>query len=126
MPAPYSNDFRKKVIDEIQEGTHSKPEIAIRFRVSKSFIYSLWSRYKVTGSYEAKPTGSTTLPKVDEAGCEHIKEWLANESDLTLNDLCDKYAEHFKVVVGKSSMDRALKRMKISYKKKSLRPSKVQ
>lgn len=126
MPKPYSRDFRKKVIEEIQEGNYSKLEIAQRFRISSSFIYSLWSRYKATGSYEAKPMGNTTPPKVDKTGSEHIKEWLANEPDLTLNELCDKYDEHFGIMMGKSSMDRALKRMNITYKKKSLRSKKIQ
>ena len=121
MPKPYSSDFRKKVIEEIQEGTYSKLEIARRFRISSSFIYNVWSRYEMTGSYEAKPMGNTTSPKVDETGSDHIKEWLANEPDLTLNALCDKYAEHFGITMGKSSMDRALKRVNITYKKKSLR-----
>jgi transposase len=121
MPKPYSHDFRKKIIDEIQEGNYSKPEIAKRFRISRSFIYNLWSRYETTGSYDAKPMGNTTPPKVDETGSDHIKEWLANAPDLTLNELCDKYHEHFGVIMGKSSMDRALKRMNITYKKKSLR-----
>lgn len=53
-----------------------------------------------------------------------IKAWLENEPDQTLNDLCDKYAEHFNIVMGKSSMDRALKRMKISYKKSPYDPKK--
>lgn len=121
MPKPYSNDLRKKVIEEIQEETHSKLEIAKRFRISKSFIYSLWSRYKATGSYEAKPMGNTTPPKVDEKGSDHVKEWLANEPDLTLDELCDKYDEHFGTRMGRSSMNRALKRMNMTYKKKPLR-----
>jgi len=89
------------------------------FRVSKSFVYALWSRFEKTGSYEAKPRGNTTPPKVDATGEDHIREWLSNEPDLTLNDLCERYDEHFNILMGKSSMDRALKRMKITYKKKS-------
>lgn len=126
MPKPYSHDLRKKVIEEIQEGLYSKPEIAQRFRISSSFIYNLWSRYETTGCYKAKPMGNTTPPKVDETGSDHIKEWLANEPDLTLNELCDKYDEHFGITMGKSSMDRALKRMNITYKKKPLRSKKIQ
>ena len=121
MPKAYSSDFRKKVIEEIQEGQYSKPEIAERFRISTSFIYSLWSRFEQTGCYEAKPRGNPTKPKINPQGEERIREWLANEPDLTLNELCEKYDKNLGILVGKSSMDRALKRMKISYKKKSLR-----
>lgn len=41
MPKPHSNNLRKRIIEEIQEGKYSKPEIAKRFRVSRSFIYKL-------------------------------------------------------------------------------------
>lgn len=120
MPISYSSDLRVKIIEEIQEEKHTKTEIAEQFRVSRSFVYGLWSRFEKTGSYEAKPRGNTTPPKVDATGEDHIREWLSNEPDLTLNDLCERYDEHFNILMGKSSMDRALKRMKITYKKKSL------
>ena len=121
MPKPYSHDFRKKVIEEIQEGNYSKLQIAKRFRISSSFIYNLWYRYETTGSYDAKPMGNTVAPKVDQVGGEQIKKWLVKEPDLTLVELCDKYAKDLNITMGTSSMDRALKRMKISYKKKRLR-----
>jgi transposase len=120
MPISYSNDFRLKIIEEIQEGNHTKEQIAKQFRVSRSFVYALWARFKKTGSYEAKKRGGTKQPKVNAIGEEHIREWLSNEPDLTLNDLCERYYEHFNVLMGKSSMDRALKRMGITYKKKVL------
>jgi len=120
MPTSYSSDLRLKIIEEIQEEKYTKTEIAKQFRVSRSFVYTLWSRFKKTGSYEAKPRGNTRPPKVDATGEDHIREWLSNEPNLTLNDLCERYNEHFNILMGKSSMDRALKRMKITYKKKSL------
>lgn len=124
MPISYSNDFRLKIIEEIKENNHTKTQIAKRFRVSRSFVYNLWARFKKTGSYEAKPRGNTTPPKVDAIGEEHIREWLSNEPDLTLRDLCERYDEHFNILMGKSSMDRALKRMKMTYKKSLYDPKK--
>ena len=53
-----------------------------------------------------------------------IKAWLIKEPDLTLNDLCDRYAKHFGISMGKSSMDRALKRMNLRYKKSPYDPNK--
>ena len=57
MPKPYSNDFKKKISEEIQEGNYSTSERATRFRISSRFIYPLGSRYETTGSYNAKPRG---------------------------------------------------------------------
>lgn len=120
MPVSYSNDFRKKIIEEIQEKKQTLPEVADRFRVSTSFIYALWSRFRETGAYEAKQRGGRKPAKVDKLGEEEIKKWLSVEPDLTLNELCEKYHLHFTILMGKSSMDRALKRMNMTYKKKSL------
>lgn len=121
MPAPYSIDIRKKVLNAIEIDKQSKPDIAKRFAVSYSFVHTLWQHYLETGTIEAKKVGGHVPPKVDEAGSLEIKKWIIKAPDLTLNDLCDRYAEHFGIRMGKSSMDRALKRMNIRYKKKSLR-----
>jgi putative transposase len=119
MPSPYSNDLRIRVIKAIELGKQSKPEIAQHFSVSLYFIYSLWSHYQATGSVKPKQIGGYVKPKVNKVGEEHIKEWLENNPDLTLEQLCDRYEEHFSVKMGTSSMDRALKRAKITVKKKA-------
>ena len=54
MPISHSNGFRKKIIEEIQEKKQTLPEVADRFRVSSSFVYSLWPRFRETGDYEMK------------------------------------------------------------------------
>jgi len=118
MPAPYSNDLRMKVIQAINKNQQTKKEIAATFNVSRYFIYTLLKRYKTTGSVQPKPMGSHIKPKITPDGETHILEWLDNQSDLTLHELCDKYEAHFNIKVGKSSMDRALKRMKVTFKKK--------
>jgi len=118
MPAAYSNDLRMKVIQAINNKQTQK-SIAETFGVSGYFITTLLKRYKETGSIEPKPMGIHIKPKITPIGEEHILEWLANEPDLTLRELCDKYEAHFNITVGKSSMDRALKRMKVTFKKKA-------
>lgn len=60
---------------------------------------------------------NTVAPKVDKVGGEQIKKWLVKKPDLTLSELCDKYAKDLNITMGTSSMDRGLKRMIISYKK---------
>ena len=79
----------------------------------------------MTGQLGAKKVGGYNKPKVDKAGEEQIKVWLEEQSDLTLNQLCEKYEQQFQIKLGKSSMDRALKRAKISVKKKPIRFKKI-
>ena len=119
MPSPYSNDLRIRVIQAIKSGKQSKPEVARHFSVSSHFVYSLWAHYQETGSVKPKQIGGYVKPKVDKVGEEHIKEWLATDVDLTLEQLCNRYEEHFSIRMGTSSMDRALKRANITVKKKA-------
>lgn len=124
MPSPYSNDLRIRVIQAIKLGKQSKPRIAQHFSVSTHFVYTLWAHYQKTGSVNPKQIGGYMKPKVDKEGEKHVTEWLANETDLTLEQLCDRYEAHFSIKMGTSSMDRALKRANITVKKKSIRPTK--
>lgn len=124
MPSPYSNDLRIRVIQAIKSGKQSKPKIAQHFSVSTHFVYTLWAHYQETGSVNPKQIGGYMKPKVDKEGEKHIAEWLANETDLTLEQLCDRYEARFSIKMGTSSMDRALKRANITVKKKSIRPAK--
>lgn len=87
--------------------------------MSYYFVYRLCKHYQSTGTLEAKKVGGYTQPKVDKVGEEQIKAWLAESPDLTLNQLCEKYQHQFQITLGKSSMDRALKRADIRVKKKA-------
>jgi transposase len=59
---------------------------------------------------------------VDEEGGEFIRGVLAEAPDLTLKELCERYEGRFGRAVSKSSMDRALRRLKVTRKKSLLRP----
>ncbi len=61
---------------------------------------------------------------MDGAGAEFIRGVLAEESELTLKELCQQYQERFAREVSKSSLDRALRRLGLTRKKRaSLTPS---
>ena len=95
---------------------------AKRFRVSEYFVYRLKQRYKEAGTLAPKPHGGGHGPIVDEGGGEFIRGVLAEAPDLTLNELCERYEGRFGRAVSKSSMDRALRRLKVTRKKDPLRP----
>ena len=120
MPAPLSIDLRKRLIKAIEAEKLSIAKAARRFLVSYDFANDLWERYQETGSLEPKKVGGNKQPKVDLAGEERIKSWLLTEPDLTLQALCERYQQEVGVSMGVSSMARALKRMGMSFKKKSV------
>ena len=118
MPAPYSEDLRKKIIKAIEENKFSKPEIAQLFNVSNNFVYTLCKLHRTTGSVSPKQMGGHTKPKIDPKGESSIRTWLTKEPSLSLPALCEKYQDNFNLSVGTNSMSRTLKRMGMSRKKR--------
>jgi transposase len=115
----YSMDIRERVIENLDH--ESMRKTAKRFRVSEYFVYRLKQRYREAGTLAPRPHGGGHGPLVDEAGGEFIRTVLAEASDLTLNELCERYEGRFACKVSKSSMDRALRRLDLT-RKDPLRP----
>ena len=106
----YSVDLRERMLANLDE--ESMRRTARRFRMSLSSVYRIQRHYAETGQLQAKkPRGR--LPAIDAQGAAWLKEKVAEESDLTLASLCEKYEQARGRKVSKSAMDRALKRMKI-------------
>lgn len=115
---PISNDLRRRIIEAIQENEESQAEIAGRFTVSLSTLEKLWRRFRMTGSYAAKPHagGRTRLLSADE---EMIRAEVAAQPDLTLAELSEKIAlEKNCPPVSLSTMSEELRRLKLPRKKK--------
>jgi transposase len=112
----YSMDIRERVIENLDH--ESMRKTAKRFRVSEYFVYRLKQRYRAAGTLAPKPHGGGHGPLVDEAGGEFIRGVLAEASDLTLKELCERSEGRFACKVSKSSMDRALRRLNLTRKKR--------
>src|SRR5512143_2316740 len=110
----YSLDLRERVM---QSG-ESIRKTAARYRVSTNFIVRLRQQYRATGQLTPKRRGGNRRPRVDQAGGVWLIELLQREPSLTLAELCRRYEAVHAVAVSKSSMDRTLQRLHISYKKK--------
>jgi transposase len=111
----YSVDLRERMLANLDE--ESMRRTARRFRMSLSSVYRIKRRYEETGQLRAKKSRGR-LPAIDAQGEAWLKEKVAEESDLTLASLCEKYEQARGRKVSKSAMDRTLKRMKISVKKR--------
>ena len=109
----YSMDLRWRVIQACDEKAGTLAVIAQRFSVSVSWITKLKRRRRETGSIAAKPHGAGRQPALDQSACERLRELVAQDSDATLIQLCDRIG----VAVSTSAMDRTLRRLGLSYKK---------
>jgi transposase len=125
MPAPYSNDLRWKVVNAYQNDEGDQQEIAQRFSVSLSFVKRLWKRYQTHQEVEPAQFGGWRRSKIDRQGEETLRQWLREEGELTLAELCERYYQQCGERVSTSAMDRTLRKRKVSRKKKrSMTPTK--
>lgn len=61
MPAPYSMDLRRRVVNAHQAKLGSLRQLADRFQVSLSFVQRLMRTHKNTGEVKAKAHGGGAL-----------------------------------------------------------------
>jgi len=119
---PYSDDLRLRIIETIQENELTQPEIARQFSVSLPFVEKLWHRFRITGSYKAKPHagGVKRFLRDDE---KLLRAIVALSPDLTLADLCERVsAQTGKRLVTTATMCVELQRLKLPLKKSRFTP----
>ena len=116
----YSADLRKKVLTAYQEGQGSMRQMAERFTVSLTFVFNLINNFRQNGHIDPKPHGGGNRPAVNEEGCGILSEIIEKKPDMTLKELCEYYKNVSGKKVSKSAMDRTLKKMGITRKKKVL------
>jgi transposase len=116
MPV-YSQDLRKRVIDTIERGDGSLRQIAQRFLVSLSFVVRLLKHYRTTGSLEPKPHGGGRPPALSPAQLKRLAALIHKKPDATLEEL----RRSLGVDCSTMAIVRALKKLKITRKKKVLR-----
>lgn len=114
MAKPCSDDLRERVVRAV-EGGSSHHAVSAQFDVSGSFAVELMQRFRATGSCRPSCFAGHRKPKL--AGNEAVVRELADQaSSATLFELQRKLKERG-IEVGKSSIDRFLKRLEISFKK---------
>jgi len=103
MPAPLSNDLRKRIIDSKLRGD-TEEKIASDKAVHKSTVTKLCSLYRATGSYFPRPNPSGRKPMLSIQQLEDtsyfvqstsIRQAIEHQPDITLKELilvlCTKY-----------------------------------
>jgi len=114
--APYSQDLCDRVLAAVKTDKKSQAELAETFGVSLSTVEKWWHRWRTTGQstpqpYQAGPP--RTLAECDDL----IREMLAAQPDLTLDELCTRVAEQRGVVASRSMMCRTVQRLNLPLKK---------
>lgn len=113
----YSVDLREKIIEVYLEGNESLRQIAKRFRVSFSFVYDIWTKYKQTGNVNPKEYKGK-VPKIVGENIQILEKAIEGKNDILQKEILEIYKEKVGIIVSQSTISRTLKRLKITRKKK--------
>jgi transposase len=113
----YSLDLRQRILDAVQRGEGTLRELAQFFGVDLSTIVRLLRRHRQTGSVQPKPHAGGPTPCLDKAATNKLLRLVRKQPDATLAELRDRLGVPCSVM----TIWRALKRHRISRKKKTLR-----
>lgn len=113
----YGKDFRKKIIDSYLVAGLSQYEISEKFEVSRNFVINVLRDYKELGIIEKKHKPKPKDSKISGENEKILLDLIKTNPSITLNQISDYFKEHHNLSVGKSSVDRVLKKLKITYKK---------
>jgi transposase len=117
---PYSIDFRAKMVEVWQEEKLSIRQLALRFRVAKSFVQKLLKRFQETGSIRPLPQGGSPPTKLNSEQLVILVEIMEKNNDATLEELAELLKQETGVKVGKSTIGRISQSLNYTLKKKTL------
>jgi transposase len=86
MPAPLSNDLRKRIISAKLKG-YTEDRISIDKDVHKSTVTKLWSLYRETNDYTPRPNPCGRKPYLSHQQMELMRHTIECEPDITLSEL---------------------------------------
>lgn len=113
----YSVDLRQKILDTYQAGGISQRQLAERFRVTLSFIEKLLKQYRDTGSIAPKIRTQQTPTKLTNAQLETLAELVKANNDATLAELREQLEQATGILIGRSTVDRMLRKLTLTHKK---------
>lgn len=116
--APYSVDLRQKVFQAYESGGKSQREIAEDFHVSLSFVESLLRRVRISGQLAPKPATGGPSSRINDRARQHLRDWLAEQSDLTLQELVERLEHTLGIRVCVSRLCRVLQQLGLRRKKR--------
>lgn len=117
-------DLRRKILLALEDGDKSQREVAELFHVSQSFVESFLRHVRRTGHLEPKPRVGGPLPRIDDNARQRMRLWLAEQPDLTLEEVAARLQRECGIRACVSLVCRVLQKLGLPRKKRrSMRPS---
>jgi len=112
----YSVDLRTRVLEDCDQGGSTR-EVALKYRVSESWVRRLKQRRRENGEVAPRRSGNKHPPRW-LAHAEQIQQLVDEQPDATLREL----AERLGIKISPQTLARALRALQLTFKKKSFVP----
>ena len=121
MPLVYSLDLREKAVSAYENGEGTQAEIAARFSIGLRTFQEWLVLKKETGSLDPKEYIYCGRPPViGEKGSLFVKKLIEGKPDILISEIRTAYKNKFKIEVAQSMVSRALEKLNLRRKKKSI------
>lgn len=110
MPAPLSDDLRKRIISANLKGD-TGVHISSSDSVHPGTVTKQWSLYRATRSYSPRPNPSGRKPALSPEQLDEIRVSISEQPDITLQELKDKFG----LPVSLSVLSKTLRNKKTLY-----------
>lgn len=113
----YSLDLRQKMVDVYAQGNVSQRQLAQQFRVALSFVEKLLKQHRETGSITPKVRSKQTPTKLNSEQLDVLQQLVEANNDATLEELRQQLKQKTGVLIGRSTVERMVKKLNLTVKK---------
>jgi len=121
MPLIYSLDLRQKAVSAYENGEGTQAEISERFSIGLRTFQAWLALKKETGNLEPKEyIYCGRKPVIGEKGSLFVKKLIEKKPDILISEIRTSYKNKFNIEVAQSMVSRALEKLNLRRKKKSI------
>ncbi len=117
MPRAISTDFRRRVVDAYLAGEGSYEKLASRFSVSWNSVRRWVYLERTTNNVAPRTKKPFVSPKISKSQYPDLAQLVLEKPDRNLRELASEWDERYGIKMIVSSMNRALIKARISFKK---------
>jgi len=114
---PYPLELRQRIVEAVDQQTHTVEEIAALFGVSERYVYHLLKLRRETGDLSPLPHGGGAVATLDEPKLLLLAELVAKFPEATLEELRALLRRRGRVSVCVNTVWRALQQIDFTLKK---------
>jgi transposase len=118
---PYPKELRERVVAAVEAGEHSIPEIASLFGVGITFVKKMLRLHRAGEDLEPRHGGGPE-PSLKEPERKLLRTKVAQQPDVSLNELRQMLVEKRQLSVSQSTVSRVLQELELPRKKRAFSP----